>query len=415
MFKKLNIKIFKIPNLYNSGFIIDYNNNNIVNTENNYTLPLPFNTSLINTLYFFEILLGPDYLILTLILNCFLCDSFVDRPHLFGSKKELFKILNNRQLPQQSFKKFNNIFNILSLDSYEFNSPALININKNKFIDISTENIEHKDVVLKRYRPNLFMVVGSSLDLRSNYEYCIVDTISNLIPEFTLHSENCDNIHIEDLYNWPQIHISDTLFFSKKYSNQYHKYHSNYKSSYAYDNYKNHFNTLDNGDKCFNIELMENKVFILKNIDIKKIIHHPVLHSNNSIIIINDRIKKKDIVHLELIFNKRFGRESNIKYNDSLYLDPCKHYIYNLYMNLTEIENLLKIENSIIVIYKDDIPDLYENKSQLELYQYNDGLLIENITASAIIINNNISILDIINIFGGMEIYNIKRIYKISK
>ena len=82
MFKKLNIKIFKIPKLYNSGFIIDYNNNTIVNTENNYTLPLPFNTSLINTLYFFEILLGPDYLILTLILNCFLCDSFVDRPHL---------------------------------------------------------------------------------------------------------------------------------------------------------------------------------------------------------------------------------------------------------------------------------------------------------------------------------------------
>jgi len=30
MFKKLNIKIFKIPKLYNSGFIIDYNNNTIV-------------------------------------------------------------------------------------------------------------------------------------------------------------------------------------------------------------------------------------------------------------------------------------------------------------------------------------------------------------------------------------------------
>ena len=343
-------------------------------------------------------------------------------PHLLGSKKELFKILNNRQLPQQSFKKFSNIFNILSQDSYKFNSPGLININKNKFIDISTENIEHKDTILERYHPNLFMITGSSLDLHSNYEYCIVDTISNLIPEFTLHSRNCDYINIADLYNWDQIHISDTFFFSKKYSNQYSKHHSKHKSSYAYNNYKNHFDTLDNKDKCFNVELMENKVFILKNIDIKRLTQHPIIYSNNTIIIVNDRIKKTDIVNLGLIFNKKFGRESNIKYNDALYLDPYKHFIYNLYINLTEIEtnsvtihlrNLLEIETSIIVIYKQDIPDSYENKSQLELYQYSEELLIENITCSTIIITNSISIYDVINIFGGIEIYNIKRIYKL--
>ena len=66
MFKKINIKIFKIPEIYNTGFIVDYKNNHIINIESNYTLPLPFKTTLINTLYLFELLAGPGYLILSL-------------------------------------------------------------------------------------------------------------------------------------------------------------------------------------------------------------------------------------------------------------------------------------------------------------------------------------------------------------
>ena len=423
MFKKLNIKIFKVPILYNSGFIFDYSNNSIINIENNYILPLPFKTTLINTLYLFELLSGPDYLILTIILNTVLCNSFIYSYDLLGYKKELFNILNNRDGPRQSFKKISNILNILDRSSYEFNSPGIIKINKNKFIDLATENIEQKENIIRLYRPNLFMVIGNTVDLNSNYEYCIVDSLSNLIPEFTIHNRNCNNICVDDLYNWQNIHISDSFFFSKKYSSQYSKYHSNYKSRYAYNNYKKHFNTLNNEEYCFNVELTENKIFILKNINIKKLIHHPIIHSNNTIIIIKETIKRSDIINLELIFNRKYNKQLNINYNESLYLDTYKYYIYKLYLNLTKIEkdsfslylkNLCKIQHSIIIIYKYHIPDSCINNDQLELYQYSEELLIENITSPLIIIDTDITIYDFINVIGGSEIYNLKNVYKIS-
>ena len=116
----------------------------------------------------------------------------------------------------------------------------------------------------------------------------------------------------------------------------------------------------------------------------------------------------------------------DINYNESLYLDPYKHYIYELYLNLTRIEGgtthptfkkILEIQNSIIVIYKNAIPDLYSNnpqlESQIELYQYSEDLLIENIIGSIIIITNDISIYNTINMLGGIEIYNIKTMYQL--
>lgn len=423
MFKKINIKIFKIPEIYNTGFIVDYKNNHIINIESNYTLPLPFKTTLINTLYLFELLAGPGYLILSLILNTIVCNSLICKPDISGYKKELFNILNNRPKPQQSFKKINNILNILESKSYKFNSHNIIKINTNKFIDLSTENIKSKEHIISSYRPNIFMIIGNSINLNSEYDYCIIDDVSNLIPEITIDSNNCDDICIEDLYNFNNIHITKSFFFSKKYSYEYSKYHSNYKSRYAYNNYKKHFNTLSDEEHCFNIELINNKIFIFKNISVKKLIHHPILHSNNIIMIMNNTVKESDIVDLGLLFREKNNYEMNINFKESLYLDPYKFFIYKLYLNLTEIDhnsfeivikNLCKTNNSIMFIYKYNIDDFCINNEEVEIYKYDDELLIENIQCSTIIIDANITLYNLINVIGGEEIYNLKNIYKLS-
>lgn len=421
MFKKLNIKIFKVPVQYNSGFIIDYNNNSIINLDKNYTLPLPFNTTLMNTLYLFEILECSDYLVLTLILNTLLCSSYMCISNLLEYKKNLFKILNNRELPQKSFKKIHDIYNIIDSQSYEFNSHNLINMGANKYIDLSLECIKEKTKLLQLYKPHIFLVIGNSINLNTNYEYCIIDDQSNLIPEYTINSYNYNTINIETLYNWTNIHMSKEFFFSKKYSKPYSKFHSNSKSQFSYNNYRNYFSTLDPRDKCFNIELMEHKIFILKNIDMKKLLHHPLIYSNNTIIIVNNIINHIDTYNFKKICN----RGSNItNKDDSIYLDPYKFYVYELYSQLIEIEpcSLQTFlgnmnQESIIFLYKNDsnisINDS-EIESEIEMYKYSDDLLIENIISGIVIIDSSITMYECMNVFLGDEIYNINGIYKIN-
>ena len=423
MFKKLNIKYFKIPPNCNTGFVIDYTNSTIINTDNNYTLPLPFKTTLVNTLYLFEILCGPDYILLTLILNTFLCNPINYTTNLMAHK-ELFKILSKNPHPFQSFKKVYSILNILRPKSYEFNSPNLINISKYKFIDLSRENIAYSDSIINLYHPKIFMIIGKSFNLNSGDEYCIVDELTNLIPELSIHRRNSNNISIADLYNNKTLYISKTFFFSKKYMNEYKKYHSDYKSEFAYHNYQNYFNTLNHDDYCFNVELTNHKIFILKDINIKKLLSHPLIYSNNTIIIINSCIKQKDINNFKLIFKKKHNNKEGLSYNDALYLDPCKHHLYKLYLNSIRVKGdiflydlglakLSELQNTFKLVYKDNIPEAYKNNPKIELYKYSDELIIETITNSIIIISSEITLYDVLNIFEGEEVFNVKKIYQL--
>ena len=339
MWAKFIIETYKIPFMYNTGFVIDSKNNNIINTDKNYKIKIKFNLNSCNEVYYYELLSSNNILKLILIININLIKNFIQINDVVPYKNNLFKILKKtykNNLKVHSFKKYNNILNIIN-NKYSNTSYSKIIEIKNLHFDLISEQIlydRQSYIKLINNNCNIFFLFGKYLNFNiSDHKLCIIDDNYKLIDKITINKTNYGNINKDFFKNNKLVNIDKDFFYSKEYIKPYKLFHSKYTTKHAFDNYKKYIENKSSNYPVYNIELFKDYIIIIKDIDISDLINHPLLHSTNYIFVINDKITIKSIENSEKIIKTINKSIVNYKLNleNHLYLDSNKYLLYSMY------------------------------------------------------------------------------------
>ena len=341
MWEKFNILSYKIPSYYNTGFTIDIKNNWIINTEKNYTIKIPFNINTSNEIYYFELLSKNNILVVTLIINIGLINNLININTLIPYKNNLFKILKNSYNNDQIIHTFKNYSNISNIINNKYTNLSKTIIIGNLYFNLLSEQIYSKrEDLLVKNRCNIYFLYGKYLNFNINkHKICIIDDNYKLIDKFIINKANYKNINKEFFSN-KVINISKDFFFSKEYIKEYKKFHNNYRSEYAFTNFRKYIEMQKSIYPVYNIELFSDYIIIIKDLDlqnnaiIKSFLNHPILYSQNYTFVINSKINIDLINNSEKILKKTSKNyQLNFKniINNHLYLDSYKYLVYNKY------------------------------------------------------------------------------------
>ena len=347
MWKKFNVLSYNIPTIYNTGFSIDSKKNYIVNAENNYKIKIPFNISTHNEIYYFELLSSSTMLTLTLIINIQLIYKLLNVGALIPYKNNLFKILkksyHNRtnRVNGVDFKKFNNISNIINNKYTHLNCSEIIIIGE-LYFDLVSEQIYKKNHHNLSNSCNIFFLFGKHLNFNiANFKICIVDDGYKLIDRGVINRSNYKSINKKFFADNNLININTDFFFSNEYIKNYKKFHSNYKSKFAFENFKKYIDTQEDSYPTYNIELFSNFIIFIKDSHIAKCINHPAMYTQNNIFIVNSTLDIKKLSACKKILKKKCS-VNNLNYNqvltNHLYLDRYKYFLYAKYNSIETVD-----------------------------------------------------------------------------
>ena len=192
MWQKIPIFENKISDYDHKGFIINHNENKIVNLRNNYSVILPFNLCLQNNLYQYELFFTDKLLVLTLLINLDDLKKYILNSSKVPFKNELFIILKysqnvNKTLLKENtliFNKFVSLKNITNDYKYiRYTDDNIIRLNNIEF------NIIEETILInnnKEYKPiNIFFLFCNKItieSLRDINKLCIIDDSSKYTP-----------------------------------------------------------------------------------------------------------------------------------------------------------------------------------------------------------------------------------------
>ena len=115
----------------------------------------------------------------------------------------------------------------------------------------------------------------------------------------------------------------------------YKYFHSNYRSKFAFDNFKTYVGDIDDMDyNLYNIEMLDNYIFILNNIPKKSLIKHPIINSNNYTLIINKKVTEDDVKNSYKLLNYKYKSShinTDIIMNNQIYYDRNKFLLSKLF------------------------------------------------------------------------------------
>ena len=394
MWQKIPIFENKISDYDHKGFIINHNENKIVNLRNNYSVILPFNLCLQNNLYQYELFFTDKLLVLTLLINLDDLKKYILNSSKVPFKNELFIILKysqnvNKTLLKENtliFNKFVSLKNITNDYKYiRYTDDNIIRLNNIEF------NIIEETILInnnKEYKPiNIFFLFCNKItieSLRDINKLCIIDDSSKYTPynNLIISKKTYKKIKLRDIYNSSRIIIDKDLFLSKNYISYYKDFHTHSNSKYAFHNYKKYANNIDYDTLFFNIELLDNFKFIINDVDFKKITNHPIKFSKNTLIFNFNNISSRQV--LDSINYLTYY--SQFRYNQLCNLNNWHYYpfylpdkLLNYYQNIIKVDirthnnkinllfkELLLSNNGFCDVYKTDIMDR-------SYYQFNCG------------------------------------------
>ena len=338
MLKKLKILSSNIPKEYNEGFIIDYQKNNIINISKNFTIRIPFKL-IKSEIFSFELLIDKSKLNLNFILDINYIKMNINSVEYIKNKNYIFSILKcafkNNDIDNQHIEQINRFYDIQSIILKDGNSILKDNMLKldDLYFNLQKENIYMSDDDYSVYlKPKIHLLFGNinNYTIPKNFKLCIIDDKylldnSNLI----ICADNFHTItkkHIEDSNI---IGICRKFFISTQYLKIYKVFHNNYRSENAYYNYKKFINFDDNNVDFFNIEIMDDIIFIINNVEKKILIKHPIIHSDNHIIIISKKLTEIDMKYSYKLLHKKY-HSSNINIQKILRNRTPKFLIYKI-------------------------------------------------------------------------------------
>ena len=341
MLKKLRILSNNIPKEYNEGFIIDYKKNKIVNISKNYSIKIPFKI-IKSDLFSFELLIENSIVNLNFILDTLCLKSNQFDLEYIKNKTYIFSIL---RCAFKNIKLSNNINRYYDLKDIILKKPNYIlrnNIIKldNIYFNLEKESIFTEDSENLVYlKPKLYIIYGNinNYNMPKNYKLCIIDDKYKLDQNSLIISfDNYELIDYEIIQKFTTIGICKEFFLSNEYFKMYKYFHSNYRSEYAYDNYKNYMKKNNYRENIYNLELLDNIIFMINNICKKTLIKHPVINSDNYIIIINNKIDEYDLRNSYKLISYKYNKSkvnTELIMNNQLYYDRTKYTLSKLFNN----------------------------------------------------------------------------------
>ena len=245
---------------------------------------------------------------------------------------------NNNNNNNKLYFKIAGISSIIqnyNIISYNYNDKLVYNY---ILFSLKDETIK---LVNKEYQNKMIINIlfyFTSIDIirpYKNNKICIIDHAYNYpLNKNKITLDNYTKIDTSFFKN--NFIIIDTSFFiSKKYTNSYKYYHTNYLGSYSYNNFKN---SVKNSDKVYNVELFDDFTIILINIPLNKLINHPLKHTKSKKIFQYDYINTNLINNITDMLKFYYKNKYNNRIlENSLYTDHNKYIINKMLMNITSI------------------------------------------------------------------------------
>tara|TARA_B100000963_G_scaffold360714_2_gene392700 strand:- start:487 stop:2031 length:1545 start_codon:yes stop_codon:yes gene_type:complete len=346
MLKKLRILSSNIPNEYNEGFIIDYKKNKIVNISKNYSIRIPFKI-IKSEIFSFELLIENSSVNLNFIIDTQFIKNNIYELEYIKNKNYIFSILKCafKNLPKNnSINRFYDIKDIISKKANYILRDNIIKLD-NLYFNLEMESIfTENNNSLVYLKPKIYLLFGTIYNYNKpkDYKLCIIDDKykldkSNLIISF----DNFESISCEDINISSTIGVCKEFFMSNEYTKKYKDYHNNYRCCHAFQNFKTHFSK-SNPKLNYNLEILDNIIFIINNISKKQLTKHPLINSDNHIIIISKKINNDEIKNSYKLLNHKY-KSSNVNtdiiMNNQLYFDRNKYLLSKLYSNDNTIIN----------------------------------------------------------------------------
>jgi hypothetical protein len=344
MLKKLKILSSNIPKEYNEGFIIDYKKNKIVNISKNFTIKIPFKL-LKSDFFSFELLLDKNQLNLNFIIDIDYITSNINSFEYIKNKNYIFSILKcafkNNEIDDKKIEQINRFFDIKTIISKHGNSILRDNMIKldDLYFNIEKENIYTSNDDYSVYlKPKIHFLFGimNNYSIPNNYKLCIIDDKykldkSNLI----ICSDNYHKITRKIIENSTCVGICKDFFMSNEYLEVYKYFHNNFRSTNAFNNYKTYVNSLPKTeDNIFNIEIIDNIVFIINNVEKRLLIKHPIIHCDNHILIISKKLTEIDMRYSYKLLQFKYSSSNvNIKkiLDSQSYFDRNKCFLLSMF------------------------------------------------------------------------------------
>lgn len=305
MWQKIKIFNTLLSDYDHQGFIIQYSSNKIINLVNNYSLSLPFKLCLHENLYNYELMFTNTTLELHMMINIFKLKEYLYKHLIIPKKNILFKILSYANNQQINSLPDNYLFNNLSSIVELITKPTFIKSYKKNILylkDIQfnlTEETIQINKLTHFFQIDIFYIYCNSIDLLSlpisTQKICIVDNADKYnYPSLIVKKNNFRKITVDQIKQSKIVIIDKDFFYSKTYMINYKKFHSNYTSCYAYNNYKNYLKNSDNQYlNIFNIELFDDYSIILNNISVNKLFNHPINYTKSIKILNFDYVDSK--------------------------------------------------------------------------------------------------------------------------
>lgn len=397
MWIKIKLNSYLIP-LYikykQDGFIFDYVQNKIINTNKNFSISLPFKLLKKKNLYDFELIFNKKEVYINFCINVESLTFYIKNKKIIPEKNNIFKILksiNNKK--NIKFRLLNNLNRFVSkFEIFKYISNEYMII-KNIIFNLKTEEIDiYNSSIIKSFTPSFYFYFTynffNNIDLVNSNKICIIDdSFKYSNNNNVINSTNYKFFTKKSFFNKNILIIDKSFFLSKKYTKNYKKFHTSYNSKYSYENYKKYIKNSssaspigkdgwNSNDFFFNIELLDNFNFVLNNINPLEIINHPLIYSQNRIFFIFNSINSSLISKCTQFINLH-NKKNNINISPSTYhekvfmLDSFKYSFYQSMKNIKTL-NVLKLETryneipySFSIFKKKEITNCYINYKEI--------------------------------------------------
>ena len=380
MWKKLQIIKINIPKYEHNGFTVNTSKNLISNISRTFTYKVPFKMKNIDNLYSFELYFNKNYLIIYFYINLNQIENLIINNKIIPYKNNLFTIL--KQFNNNSYESVIKYRETSSLTKLLDNIEIFSNYDEytlsfdNLIFDVEKEDIHiknssnYKILTLDIY---YFFTKTDSFTLLNNIQdkkkICIIDDLCYYNNKNVMNNENYIFYNKKILNNLDHIIIDKSFSLSSKYVKNYKIFHSNSNSIHAYNNYKKFITNQDDNYNVYNLELLDNYIFIFRNIDLLELYNHPLLYSNSRKIFLFNNIDEIEIEkcrNFSLCYNKKKYMRDKIHkiYNKSYYIESDMYqlldkYVYkndiqfnHLNFNVNTIFKIIYIIIIVLIIYK---------------------------------------------------------------
>ena len=184
MWIKLKLNSNLIPSYIKykqDGFIFDYIQNKIINTNKNFSIPLPFKLLKIKNLYDFELIFNKKEVYINFCINVESLTFYIKNKMIIPEKNNIFKILKSiKNKKNIKFRLLNNLNRFVSkFEIFKYISSEYMII-KNIIFNLKTEEINiNNNSIIKSFTPSFYFYFTynffKNIDLVNSNKICIID------------------------------------------------------------------------------------------------------------------------------------------------------------------------------------------------------------------------------------------------